>query len=310
MFITARRSLLAGTSALVLTTGSLAAQGEPCDGNIVDALAGAENFSTLVTAVQTAGLTDALKQDGPFTLFAPSNEAFDKLPPGALSFLLANPETLATVLLYHVSPGAAFASDVTTQPGAFTLAGERIKFSTDGGVFVNDAEVVATDFAVCNGVIHVIDDVLLPSFKAVGSSSFDLVDNLTYLNAKTGEFSTLLFAIETAGLTGALQGPGPFTLFAPTDRAFAQLPPGTLSSLIADPPALADILLYHVVGRELLAVDVATLPGAQTLQGQSLTFTAGPSGVFVDAARVFVANVETSNGVFHAIDAVLLPPSN
>lgn len=307
MFPLDRRSLLAGAAVAALATGANA--GEPCDGNIVDALVDAPNFNTLVTAVQAAGLTSALQGDGPLTLFAPTDRAFAKLPPGVLDLLLSDTNALTNVLLYHVAPDALFAADVVSQTGTPTLQGEDLSFQVSGAnVLVDNAQVLATDFVACNGVIHVIDEILLPSLEGVGAQNFDVVGNLAYLDAKTGAFATLLLAAEIADLVGALQGPGPLTMFAPTERAFAALPPGMLSSLIADPAALADVLLYHVVGQELFAVDVVTLTAAPTLQGADLTISSGPAGVFVDNSEVIYTDIDASNGVVHVIDAVLTPP--
>lgn len=124
-----------------------------------------------------------------------------------------------------------------------------------------------------------------------------------------GNFTTLVKAVTAAGLVETLSGEGPFTVFAPTDAAFAKVPAATLESLLADPKALAEVLTYHVVSGKVMASDVAQLTTATTVQGQNVSIDTS-NGVMVNNAKVVTADVEASNGVIHVIDAVLLPPTN
>ena len=135
--------------------------------DIVDTAVGAGNFTTLVAAVQAAELVDALKGEGPFTVFAPTDDAFAAIPADTLKTLLADPKgQLAQILLYHVVPGKVMAADVSDGMEADTLQGGKVKFSVvDGKVKINDATITATDIAATNGVIHVIDAVILPPAK-------------------------------------------------------------------------------------------------------------------------------------------------
>ena len=131
--------------------------------NIVETASANEDFSTLVAAIEAADLAEALSADGPFTVFAPTNAAFDKLPEGTLDDLLDNPDQLAEILTYHVVSGEVPASSVVTLEGATTLNGADVEIRVEGDtVFVNDARVVTTDIRTSNGIIHVIDTVLLP----------------------------------------------------------------------------------------------------------------------------------------------------
>ncbi|MCD4820613.1 MAG: fasciclin domain-containing protein [Methanococcoides sp.] len=130
--------------------------------DIVDTAIGAGSFTTLVQAVQAAGLEDTLRGEGPFTVFAPTDEAFAALPEGTLDALLADEEALAAVLTYHVVAGEVMAADVAGLDSAATVQGEEITFDTTDGVKVNDANVVQADIKASNGVIHVIDKVILP----------------------------------------------------------------------------------------------------------------------------------------------------
>jgi transforming growth factor-beta-induced protein len=137
------------------------------------------------------------------------------------------------------------------------------------------------------------------------------VGTIPEVAAEAGSFTTLLTAVEAAGLSETLSGAGPFTVFAPTDAAFAALPEGTLEGLLGDIPALTDILLYHVVGGEVLAEQVVGLDSAATVQGSDIEFTIDAGNVLLNGdATVVTTDIEASNGVIHVIDAVILPPSN
>ncbi len=131
--------------------------------DIVDTAISAGQFTTLVKAVQAAGLVDTLKGEGPFTVFAPTDEAFAKLPAGTIESLLANPDKLRQVLTYHVVPGKVMASDVVKLSKAKTVQGQEATIKVSGGkVKIDNAQVVKTDIMTSNGVIHVIDSVILP----------------------------------------------------------------------------------------------------------------------------------------------------
>ena len=161
------KTLIAGGAlAALLTFGTASAQ------TIVDVAASNPDFSTLVTAVTEAGLVDTLNGDGPFTVFAPTNEAFAALPEGQLQALLANKEQLVKVLTYHVVPGKVMAADVVGLSSATSVEGEPITITAGSdGVMVNDANVTATDIEASNGVIHVIDKVILPPSMTMGTGN-------------------------------------------------------------------------------------------------------------------------------------------
>ena len=141
-----------------------------------------------------------------------------------------------------------------------------------------------------------------PSVAAMG----DIVEVAT----AAGSFKTLLTAATAAGLVDTLKGPGPFTVFAPTDAAFAKLPAGTLEKLLADPAALKDILLYHVVAGKVMAADVTKITSATSVQGSPIAIAVKDGKVYLnDSAQVVTTDIEASNGVIHVIDAVILPPT-
>jgi uncharacterized surface protein with fasciclin (FAS1) repeats len=163
---TRNRLVTLSIAALALATG-LAFAGQQASyeaqSDIVDTAVAAGSFETLVTAVQAAGLVDTLKGDGPFTVFAPTDAAFAALPEGTLEALLADKEALTRVLTYHVVPGKVMAADVVKLDSATTVQGQSVRIDTSSGVKVNDANVVQADIVTSNGVIHVIDRVILPN---------------------------------------------------------------------------------------------------------------------------------------------------
>ena len=327
------RALLAMAFALALLPGVVAAQSEPQD--IVAIAAGNADFSTLVSLVQEAGLVEALQAGsalGDVTVFAPTNDAFAKVPKEVVDALLADKALLTSVLTYHVVPGKVMSTDLSDGLQAKTAQGEELTFKiADGKVAVNDANVVTADIAASNGVIHVIDSVLVPQSvldalaagaeatpeamadapaapeaAAAEMPTTDIVDTA----AAAGSFNRLLAAAEAAGLVDALKGEGPLTVFAPTDEAFAAIPEGTLAALLSDPTGdLKDILLYHVVPGAVMSSDLTDGGSANTLQGAPVTFTVGDGKVAVNDANVVTPDIKTSNGVIHVIDKVLLPPA-
>jgi len=262
--------------------------------DIVDTAVSAGTFNTLVAAVTAAGLVDTLKGDGPFTVFAPSDEAFAKVPADVLKALLADKEALKEVLLYHVVAGKVASGDVVKLSSATTVQGSDVTVDASDGVKINDATVVQADIMTGNGIIHVIDTVLMPSAP-------DIVDT-----AVSAGFNTLVAAVTAADLVETLKGDGPFTVFAPTDEAFAKIPADTLKALLADKEALRKVLLYHVVAGEAAAADVVKLTSATTAQGSDVMIDAS-NGVKINNAMVVKADVMTANGIIHAIDTVLMP---
>ncbi|HRQ23816.1 MAG TPA: fasciclin domain-containing protein [Anaerolineales bacterium] len=279
---------------------------EPELGDIVDTAVADGRFTTLVTAVQAADLVDALKGEGPFTVFAPTDDAFAALPEGTVESLLLpeNKQALTDILLYHVVSGKVMAEDVVGLESATTLLGKDITIKVDmGNVYINDAKVIITDIETSNGVIHVIDAVILPPA--------DEAQTIVDIAVADERFSTLVTAVLAADLAETLSGEGPFTVFAPTNDAFAALPAGTVESLLLpeNKQALTDILLYHVVAGKVMAADVVGLTSAPTVLGKDITITVRDGKVFLnDTVEVITTDIEASNGVIHVIDAVLLPP--
>jgi transforming growth factor-beta-induced protein len=269
--------------------------------SIVDIAVADGRFETLVAALQAAGLAETLAGEGAFTVFAPTDDAFAMLPEGTVEALLEDIPALTDILLYHVVEGAVMAEDVVMLESAPTLQGEEVSIRVEGDmVYINDAQVIITDIEASNGVIHVIDSVLLPPAEEPLSS-------ITEIAVADGRFETLVAALQAAGLAETLAGEGDFTVFAPTDDAFAMLPEGTVEALLEDIPALTDILLYHVVDGAVMAEDVVMLDEAKTLNGRYVDIRVEDGMVYVNDAQVIITDIEASNGVIHVIDTVLLP---
>jgi uncharacterized surface protein with fasciclin (FAS1) repeats len=265
---------------------------------VYEVVAGSPDHGTLEVAVTTAGLQGTLSGPGPFTVFAPTDAAFAALPAGVVDALLADPSgALTDVLLYHVVGASVASGDLTNGQFATTIYGDSVVVTISGtDVFINNAQVTSADITTDNGIVHVIDAVLVP-----GSTVYEVV-------AGSPDHGTLEVAVTTAGLQGTLSGPGPFTVFAPTDAAFDALPDGFVDALLADPSgALTDVLLYHVLGSIVLSTDLSNGMTATTLQGDDITVTISGDDIFINDAQVTAADIETDNGVVHVIDGVLTP---
>ncbi len=289
---------------IALLTAALAlpaAIGRSGGDDIVETARNAGQFETLLAALDAADLDGALKGKGPFTVFAPSDEAFAKVPKRTLESLLKpeNRDQLTAILTYHVVAGELDAAAVTRTDKAETLNGQAVDFSVnDGTVRVDKARVVSADIRTRNGVIHVIDRVLMPSG-----------DDLVQTAANAGSFKTLLAAAEAAGLVDTLKGEGPLTVFAPTDRAFERLPQGTVQALLRpeNRDALAQVLTYHVVPGRVRGADAVAARTAASVEGGELAFGIDDGRLRVNDARVTSNDIDASNGVIHVIDRVLIP---
>jgi uncharacterized surface protein with fasciclin (FAS1) repeats len=232
-------------------------------------------------------------------VFAPTDAAFAALPAGTVQNLLQpqNLPTLSYILQYHVVSGGKFSSQVLANSTLTTLSGQRVEVAHGSGAATIDAaNLVITDIVCTNGIIHVIDAVLLPTLT-----------NIPQTAAALGGFDTLLAAVSATNVTGALSGPGPFTVFAPTNAAFAPLPVNRLLEPV-NLPRLANILTYHVVPGRVYADQLQDGQIVPTLNGQSLAITKLGGNVFVNGIQVQLADLETWNGNVHVLGGVLLPP--
>lgn len=324
--------------------------------NIVENAVNSADHTTLVAAVQAAGLVETLSSEGPFTVFAPTNDAFGKLPAGTVDTLLMaeNKDQLTKILTCHVVSANAMsdaiagmiADDNGNHPvptvGGCTLAakmdGDNITLTDEQG---NVATVTIADVRQSNGVIHVIDTVMLPAAEEakadnamteepmagadgnpmVGGAEMFANKNIIENAVNSPIHTTLVAAVKQAGLVETLSGEGPFTVFAPTDDAFSALPDGTVATVMMDEnkDQLTKILTAHVISGRLTAADLtAGLSGDQfnnfqTVSGDALSvqLSAGGTAYVFDengnAWEVTTADVMQSNGVIHVVEGVLLP---
>jgi uncharacterized surface protein with fasciclin (FAS1) repeats len=285
--------------------------------NIMDIAAADDRFDTLETAVKAAGLADTLAAPGSLTVFAPTDDAFAKLPSSLINSLLADPKgALTDVLLYHVAGSSLASSDVLGMSTMPTVQGGSLNVSLrDGLPYVNDSQIIITDIQAKNGIIHVIDTVLVPpvNLPAAPTTTDDAAapgGSIVDIAVADGRFNTLVAAVTAADLATTLAGPGSFTVFAPTDDAFAALPAGTVESLLADPEgALTTILLYHVIGDSLSRDQLATDTWLPTLAANKTLYVNrdGSSIIDVGGAKLLITDIQASNGIIHVIDRVLLP---
>jgi uncharacterized surface protein with fasciclin (FAS1) repeats len=283
------------------------------DNDPVDIVATAQKdpkLTILVEAVVAADLAATLSGPGPYTVFAPSDAAFAALLTElgiTKAQLLADKALLTAVLTYHVVPAKVPKADVPLGQAITSVQGGIFKVDSVGaGLVVTDgrnrtANIVATDIAATNGVIHGIDKVLLPADKNIVQTAAGLAD-----------FSILVQAVTAANLGATLSGPGPFTVFAPTNAAFADLLVElglTQDQLLANTALLTQVLTYHVVPGRVLKADVPVGAPITTVQGE--TFSVNASLAITDqnsrVSNITATDVLASNGVIHVIDKVILP---
>lgn len=288
--------------------------------NIVELAESQKDLSTLVAAVVGGDLVDTLSSPGPFTVFAPTNDAFSALPAGTLDDLMkpANKKQLVDILTYHVLPEQVLSTDLSLFQAVKTVEGKPLHVVTWGGdVQLGPSlealsKVTAADNMASNGVIHIINGVLLPPAGLSGAKP-----NIVELAESVADLSTLVAAVVGADLVDTLSSPGPFTVFAPTNEAFSNLPAGTLDTLMKpeNKDQLVDILTYHVLPEQVFAKDLDLFQAVDTVEGKKLhvqkwggVVQVGSSLKSEDLHKVTAADNVASNGVVHIIDGVLLPP--
>ena len=269
-------------------------------GTVVDIIVNSDSHQTLETAVLAANLAETLNGDGPFTVFAPSDNAFDGLAEGTLAFILANADQLSDVLLNHVHSGNVLSTDLENGMGVPTLNNTELTVTIDGmTVMIDLATVTQADLIATNGVVHVIDKVLLPDFELEDTTVYDIIK-------ASPVHTTLEAAIDAAELGETLSGDGPFTVFAPTDTAFGALPAGALDDLLANIDLLTEILLHHVHSGNVLSTDLSNGMEVPTLNDDVLLVSIDAGTVMIDMSTVIQPDIVANNGVVHVINAVLI----
>ncbi|WP_421134525.1 fasciclin domain-containing protein [Alteromonas sp. A079] len=289
------------------------------DATIAEVAAGDEQFSTLVAALTEANLVDTLSDpDATFTVFAPTNAAFDMIDGDTLDALLADTDALSAVLLQHVVADAAVDSvtafslngtDVTTASGAMIPV--AINTDTDA-LTVGGANVVVSDIQTSNGIIHVIDMVI------VGDVDLPTPPNtIVDIAASNDDFSTLVSLLQSTGLDTTLDDTTiEFTVFAPTNAAFDAIDDSVLTALANDADALTNVLTYHVIAGATVLQDGAVAIAqsneslVETANGQDVALSLSGSDLYVNTSRVSSADIMADNGVIHVVDQVILPPAS
>ena len=283
---------------------------EPTPMSIVDVAVANGSFTTLVAALEATGLDVTLSDmDSSFTVFAPTDDAFALLGDETIAALLDDTDTLTDILTYHVI-GAEIDSSAAISSAGSTVEmvnGDSTGLSLDGdNLLVNTVTVTTVDVEADNGVIHVIDAVLIPPADK-GTPTMNIVDTAV----SAGDFGTLVTALQAAGLDATLADETQsFTVFAPTDAAFAMIDPDTLDLLLADTEALSDVLLQHVVSGEVSSVTAYTLNGlsATTVSGAEIPVAINSEldTLTFGGATVTTTDIYTTNGVIHVIDMVVV----
>ncbi len=291
--------------------------------DIVENVSNASNLTTLVKAVVAADLVDALKADGPLTVFGPDNAAFEKLPAGTVDTLLQpeNKDMLANILTYHVVEGNFNVNDLSDGQRLTTLQGaDLVVYKQNGVTTINGARITTPDITQKNGVAHVIDTVMMPPADSTEVGGEAMLRNQTIVEnvVNAPNLKTLVAAVTAADLVETLNGPGPFTVFGPDNAAFAKLPAGTVQNLVKpeNKEMLRSILTYHVVAGSYSVEQLFDGQKLETVNGEELTIRKNGNTVQVigsnssNVATITTSNVFQSNGVAHVIDTVLMPMSN
>merc|ERR1712070_1140153 len=283
--VTAADNLASNGVAHIIDGVMLPPKKSPTLPNIVELAESVKDLSTLVSAVVAGDLVDTLSSVGPFTVFAPTNDAFAALPAGTLDTLMKpeNKASLADILTYHVLPEQVLSTDLKFFQRVKTVEGKNLHvIKKSGAVHVgpdlqNLKKVVGADNLASNGVAHIIDGVMLPP-STLGADKPNIVE----LAQSVDDLSTLVAAVVAADLADTLSSAGPFTVFAPTNEGFEALPDGTLDSLLKpeNKAQLADILTYHVVSGQVLSTDLKGFQRVPTVEGKNLEIFKNKAGVF------------------------------
>ncbi len=315
-------ALAAGASISAAAPAQTTATGQK---NIVQTAVAAGKFKTLVSLVKKAGLAGTLSAPGTLTVFAPTDQAFANLKrrdPALYNKVATDKQLLRSVLTYHVVgkriPAAAALAAAKKGQKVKTVQGESVALSFKSGKIVLNgaARVVMPDVKASNGVVHAIDAVIVPPSLSQPTAPAP-TQSIVQIAAGNPEFSTLVSLVQKAGLVEAISAPGPFTVFAPTNEAFAKLAkaaPATYAAVLADPALLAKVLTYHVVAGDIKsaqAIAVAQQNGTvNALEGEPISLSLKDGKLTLNgSATVITANILGTNGVIHVIDTLFVPPS-
>jgi len=265
--------------------------------DIFSTLHDVEQLSTLAEMVQVAGLDDLLSGPGPFTLFAPEDNAFLQLPGRTAEDLSDNRPFMRRVLLFHIVRGSLCSSMIVQNPELETLLGQSLSIDSRGGVRVDGSTIVVRDIQASNGMIHVIDSVIFPREEP----------DIAQVMRNTGILDVAMSAFEETAVVDALKGEGPMTVFVPSDLAFARIPCDTMEALQSDPEWLREVLLYHISEGLFTTGDLIFENEVRSLQGEIIEVKVAESGLCVQNILISVPDIEARNGIIHVIDHVMFP---
>lgn len=265
--------------------------------DIIETAVESGNFQTLVAAVEAAGLVETLKGSGPFTIFAPTDKAFARLPESTVESLFNNPTRLKSILLYHVLAGEYPADVLVLYPSIPTMEGQTVTIDTREGINIDGARVTVKDIKASNGIIHVIDSIIMPREEP----------NIVQVARNSGILELFVFALEKSNLVDMLSGGGPFTVFAPSDIAFARIPEDTRKALFEEPEWLDAVLRYHIVRGEYSADELMNERSLRTIHGEVVNVNLSEEGLGIGNTLIAIKDVQASNGVIQVIDHVMLP---
>jgi transforming growth factor-beta-induced protein len=288
------------------SSGSSSGDGSAALKDIIGTAADAGKFKILAELLTDAGLVGALQGTDLFTVFAPTDEAFGKLPKPALDAIKADKKLLTKILTYHVVPGKVLEADVVKAKAAASLEGENVSIDVVGSTvtlnkgvgMLGSAKVTSTNVLASNGVIHIIDSVLVPP-------TYFADKNIVQIAQGNADFSKLVDAVVKAKLVDALSADGTLTVFAPTNAAFTAIQ-ATVDGLTED--QLANVLKYHVVPKLMGSEAVKGSKEIDTLLGKKFTVKLENGAVVLDnKVKITSTDIAAKNGIIHVLDAVLVP---
>ncbi|MFN8492680.1 MAG: fasciclin domain-containing protein [Caldilineaceae bacterium] len=274
--------------------------------DMASTLATSGNLTMLGIALETTGLAAQLKGAGPFTLFAPTDQAFAQLEQTTLD----DPKHFTEILLHHVVAARVLTESLTTSTTVTTLLGDSLSLHKNGKAFtIEDAQIALPAIHATNGLIYVVDKVLLPPLKSATLANASKPATIGDLLASDPRFATLVTALRATGVYTELQGAGPITFFAPTQQAFSTLPTPLVNSLFKGTGVWTRVLHYHIVpGKKLTAAGITSKQVEQTAEGSTLVITQKGNTILVGDAKIIQTDIQAANGVIHVIDQVLVPP--
>ena len=263
-------------------------------------------FGTLLAALEQAGLAEVLAGEEVFTLFAPTDEAFAELPEGALEALLTDSQTLDEVVGAHVAGGTIDAAEIAGRAELISATGQRLAITVEGDtVAVGGATITESDIAADNGLIHVVDAVIVPEGVTIGAPASSLIDLL----ADSDNLTVFFGALAAAGLLDQLGSEEPFTLFAPTDDAWDRLPGDALQQILTDPEQLTAALSAHIAGGVIDGAEVVARETITMSSGEEVAVVTAGGRTWIGGAALTETGLEADNGLIHTIDRVILPAS-